>query len=144
MRSFTLHITILYVYNKHIKKNLERERERKKKKKDDRRIVFARSIEKECLLNGLCDRKWIWDINNFLNCLHGIFVFFGTGCRIISSIRKGCVRSQKVRGSSWNYQGKMTKSCIPIFVVENTGQVRTEIKVGRSIWIIAWSPSIYY
>ena len=93
---------------------------------------------------AVIDRKWIWDINNLLDCLRGIFVFFGTSCRTISSIRKGCLRSQKVRGSSWNYRGKMTKSCLPIFVVENVGQVWMEIKVGRSIWIVAWSPSIYY
>ena len=90
------------------------------------------------------NRKWIWDINNLLNCLRGIFVFLGPSCRTISSIRKRCLRSQKGRGSSWNYQGKFTKSCIPIFVVENTRQVRTGIKVGRSIWVIARSPGIYY
>ena len=93
---------------------------------------------------AVMDRKWIWDINNLLNFLRGIFVFFGPSCRTISSTRKRCLRSQKVRGSSWNYQGKITKSCIPIFVVENTRQVRTVIKVARSIWIIARSPVIYY
>ena len=38
----------------------------------------------------------------------------------------------------------MTKSCFPIFVVENVGQVWTDIKVGGSIWIVARSPSTYY
>ena len=92
----------------------------------------------------MIDRKWIWDIDNLLNCLRGIFVFFGPSCITISSIRQRCLRSQKVHGSSWNYQGQITKSCIPIFVVENTQQVKTRIKVDRSIWIIARSPRIYY
>ena len=55
-------------------------KKRRKKKKDTCRIVFA-----------MIDRKWIWDIDNLLNCLRGIFVFFGPSCRAISSIRKKVV-----------------------------------------------------
>ena len=115
-RSFRLDITILYVYNKHTLKYIyiyiyiyiERER-----KKDACWMVFA-----------VIDRKWIWDINNLLNCLRGIFVFFGPSCRTISSIRKRRLRSQKVRRSSWNCQGKITKRFLFLWS-------KTRVRSGR-------------
>ena len=78
LRSFSLDITILYAYNIHIKKI--KKKLKREGKKDACRIVFA-----------MVDRKWIWDIDNLLNCLRGIFVFFGPSCRTISSIRKKVV-----------------------------------------------------
>ena len=70
--------------------------------------------------------------------------FFVPSRRTISLIRKRRLWSQKVRGSSWNYQGKITKSCFPIFVVETRGRPGQWIKVDRLIWIIDRSPGIYY
>ena len=121
----------MFTINTHKKKIKKR---KKKNKRDAGRIVFA-----------MIDRKWIWDIDNLLYCLHGVFVFFSPSCRTIGSIRKRCF---KITESLWaNHEiikEKLQRAAFLFLWSKTRGRPGQGIKVDRSIWMIAMSPGTYY